>query len=79
MKSSASALIGAVMVTGAWVSLPAVAFAAEAGVRAAPSVAGEARSTTARQRQSNAGSERGDAHGHAACCTCAGCISTRAS
>lgn len=79
MKPSTTALIGAVMISGGWMSLPAVAFAGDAiaPAAAAPSEKGaEHRAAAAVNGQS--GACTADAHGHAASCTCARCAASQA-
>jgi len=68
MKPSASVLLGAVIVCGGWVSLPAVAFADET----------HASERAARVREKGAVATRDDvgacrSHAHAQGCTCARC------
>lgn len=74
MKPSTSALIGAVILSGGCMSLPAVAFAAEVGATARVA-AGERRTAPADlgAHKEPAGTCSADAHGHASSCTCARC------
>lgn len=76
-STSRSALIGAVIVSGGWLSLPSVAFAAEAPARAAGAPAEQRAGSAAIEKAPHAGCPA-DAHTHAASCTCAHCAAARA-
>lgn len=79
MKPSTSALIGAVILSGGCISLPAVAFAAQVRAPAgALAVAKNASSVAAHAGDASAGTCSADAHAHASSCTCARCTAAQA-
>lgn len=78
MKPSTSALIGAVILSGGCISLPAVAFAAEVRAPAgASAVAKNASLVAAHASGDTVGTCSADAHAHASSCTCARCAAAQ--
>jgi len=78
MKPSTSALIGAVIISGGCVSLPAVAFAAD--TIAPTRIVTEKNILNGGTVQANdeVSTCHADAHGHASSCTCAQCAAAQA-
>ncbi len=72
MKSSASMLVGAMLVTGGWTSLPAVAFAEQGNTTASPAGAASASANSAQVATPCTA-----AHTHSASCGCARCTAAR--
>lgn len=77
MKPSRSALLGAIVVSGGWMSLPGVAFAT--GPISAVATAPERSSAASALAHGHAskGTCPADTHTHSASCTCAGCAAAR--
>ena len=73
MKSSASMLVGAMLVTGGWTSIPAVAFAEQSQTTAAPTGAASAAAKPAK----DAAACSAATHTHSSSCGCARCTAAR--
>jgi hypothetical protein len=79
MKPSTTALIGAMMISGGWMSLPAVAFAD--GETVSPPAAASGRNAghgDVASAKDEARACSADAHGHSSSCTCARCAASQA-
>ncbi len=74
MKPLTSALLGAAMISGSWVVVPAVAFAEERAT-VAPSVVGEV--TAAGTANDPGVACSADTHAHGSSCTCAHCAAAQ--
>lgn len=72
MKSSVSMLVGAVLVTGGWTSMPAVAFAEQSQTTASP---GAISASVMAAQEATACSAA--THTHSASCGCARCTAAR--
>jgi len=79
MKPSTSALMGAVIVSGGWMSLPSVAFAADTITPARVVAEKTVRNGgAAHASHTHASTCQADAHGHAVSCMCAQCVAAQA-
>ena len=72
MKSSVSMLVGAMLVTGGWISMPAVAFAEQSNTTVSPSAISA--SVKAAQQATACSAPT---HTHSASCGCARCTAAR--
>ena len=78
MKPSTSALIGAVIISGGCVSLPAVAFATDTIATTRIATEKNILNGGAAQATDEASTCHADTHGHASSCTCARCVAAQA-
>ncbi len=79
MKPSTSAIIGAVIISGGWMSLPSVAFATDTIAPARVVIGNTVRDSGAAQASNtHASTCQADAHGHASSCSCAQCVAAQA-
>lgn len=77
MKSSASVLVGAVLVTSGWVSVPAVAFAEQGQATASPAAAHSGVASASAKSMQEATACSADTQAHSLSCGCARCTAAR--
>jgi hypothetical protein len=78
MKPSMSALVGAIVIGGGWVSMPAVAFASDMRPGIAASMPLQAKSAAGGAARDASAACGRHTHTHSSTCTCARCSSVAA-